>query len=103
MHKRYQVVFTGKYMAGTDKAAAVSNLVLFGVAEAKAKALVMRDRAVLKRFELLADAQKMVAKVERAGLVCIIEETEPEMAEVSEGGESALMSFFSRLSPLGRK
>jgi hypothetical protein len=102
MHKRYQVVFTGKYTPGTDKSAVVSNIVLFGVAEEKARVLVTRDRAVLKRFALAADAQKMVSKLERAGLACVIEEAEPEMAEAT-AGESTLVSLFSRLSPLGRK
>jgi len=109
MHeKRYEVVFTGKYTPGTDKSAVVSNLVLIGIPEEKARALVKRDRAVLKRFSSPSDAQKMVSKLERAGLACIIEETGPaEPVEVDADGdthgESMLVSVFSKFTPIGKK
>ncbi len=101
MNKRYQVIFTGDCVAGMEPSAVISNLVLdVGVSEQKARELLRLKRVVLKRFTLASDAQKMVAKLEHAGLVCAIEETVPARAaeEMVVGGESILVSFLSRFS-----
>ncbi|MCK9532284.1 MAG: hypothetical protein M0R77_17250 [Gammaproteobacteria bacterium] len=101
MHKRFQVIFTGDCMAGMESPAVISNLVLdVGISEQKARELLRLKRVVLKRFALLSDAQKMISKLERAGLVCTVEEivSTPVTEETASGGESILVSFLTRLS-----
>jgi hypothetical protein len=104
--KRYQVVYTGKLVAGMDPKTVISNLVLdVGLSEERVRALLQVERAVLKRFASPADANKVAAKLERAGLVCRIEDV--RASDKSPGnpdkGESSLLSLFSRISPVARK
>jgi hypothetical protein len=104
--RRYQVIFTGRCVAGLEEAAVISNLVLdVGVSEQKARSLLRMHRVVLKRFAMAGDAQKMVTKLERAGLVCAIEEIAPAEipADGAGAGESTLVSFLSKFSPLRKK
>ncbi|MGE0079861.1 MAG: hypothetical protein AB7U81_01035 [Thiohalomonadaceae bacterium] len=102
--KRYQVVYTGRCVSGMDASTVVSNLVLdVGVSEEKARTLLQMQHAVLKRFALASDAQKMVTKLERAGLVCAIIDAAPNGNENGVSGESVLVSFLSKFSPLKKK
>lgn len=102
--KRFQVVYTGRCVSGMDASTVASNLVLdVGVSEEKARALLQMPHAVLKRFASVSDAQKMVAKLERAGLVCAIVDTAPDRDENSTAGESMLVSFLSKFTPLKKK
>jgi hypothetical protein len=105
-NNRYQVVFTGKLVAGSDRAFVVSNLVLdVGLSEDKAKSLLLRNRVVLKRFGTHVEARKMAAKLEGAGLICHVEEVLEEASnqETSSGTESSLMAFINKITPVVRK
>lgn len=102
--KRFQVVYTGRCVSGMDTSTVVSNLVLdVGVSEEKARSLLRMQRVLLKRFAFASDAQKMVSKLERAGLLCAIVDAMPDGSESGAPGESMLVSFLSKFSPLKKK
>lgn len=101
--KRYQVVFTGKLVPNADMATVKANLVLdIGLSEEKVERMLSSSRVVLKRFPSVADAQRLIERMERAGVLCQAEDLGPAGQEGAAPGESALVSFVNRLIPSSR-
>lgn len=92
--KRFHVIYTGVLAPGVDKKTALSNLVLeIGLSEAKAKALLEKEQVLLKRCDTDAEARRLADRFVQAGLYCVV-----DSRGSSSGGDSILMSIFSKLT-----
>jgi hypothetical protein len=103
---QFHVIFTGRLIAGMDKATVMSNLVLdIGLSEAKARALLGMSRVVLKRFPTASEAQRLAEKFERAGAVCLVEDrgSRAGRREQPASGESSLITIISKFKPVSRR
>ena len=68
--KRFAVVFSGSIKPQLSRETVVSNLILeLGISDAKARALLDSPGLLLKRFDSQSDAQRLVDRLERAGVV----------------------------------
>ncbi|WP_303906949.1 hypothetical protein [Thiohalomonas denitrificans] len=100
-YKRYQVVFTGKLASDKDIATVTSNLILdIGLSGDKVELLLKGSRKVLKRFSVVAEAQRLTERLEHAGILCVIEDQGPNQGSHQSAGESSLITLFHRLKPV---
>lgn len=104
--KRYHVVFSGKLVPGKNPSTVQSNLVLdIGMSEEKAELLLSGQRKVLKRLPTISEAQRLAEKLERAGIICVIEDHAVDGRAAAEqgSGESSLITLINRFKPVSRK
>jgi len=99
---RYYVICTGQLKPGMSMGTAISNLVLdIGLEQQKATALLKQGRVVLKRCDIMADAQRLAEKFDRSGVICFIEDRHAGDGGVSlnNSGESSLVRLISKFIP----
>jgi len=99
---RYSVVFTGQLKPELAVATVASNLVLdLGLAQEKVALLLKQGRVVLKRCATIVEAQRLAEKLDRAGMLCIIEDrfTREGSPEQSRSGESSLVKLINKFIP----
>ena len=104
--KRYHVVYTGRLVTGTDAASAKSNLIIdTGLTEQQAERLIKQKRVLLKRFPTVPEAQRMAEEFERAGLICVIEDSVAGQSDApaNGSGESSLITLMHKFIPPTRK
>ena len=101
--KRYHVIFTGLLKPGMNADTVKANLILdIGLSEERADRLLGTPHITLKRYPTAIEAQWLARKLERIGILCRIEDHEPQSAGES-GGESSLITLFSRFRPTTRR
>lgn len=101
MDKPYLVVFTGEIVPNTDVSTVKSNIVLsMGMAEYKVNALFDKGEVVLKRFDKMAAAQKLVDMFYETGAICIVRDTRLESTNpgTEVGSESSLMHMLKQIT-----
>lgn len=99
--KRYLVIFTGKLKPGVDNETVKSNLVLsMGISDSKAGVLIKSGRKLLKRCTSSVEAQILIEKFDKVGLLCEVRNGsmgESNMA-VQTGSESSLVRVLKGFS-----
>lgn len=93
--KRYAVVFNGEISQQHSRDTVISNLVLeLGISDAKARALLDSPGLLLKRFDNAADAQRLIDRLERAGVVGALHTQGESVAATPSGSESSLFRLL---------
>lgn len=93
---RYAVVFSGQINREQGRETVISNLVLeLRISDAKAQALLDSPGLLLKRFDNPADAQRLIDRLERAGVVGVMQHSQGEpLAATPSGSESSLFRLL---------
>ena len=104
--KSYGVVFSGKLAQQLGHETIVSNLILeLGISDTKARTLLERPGVLLKRFDNQADAQRLLDRLERAGVLGRLQHAQPTPGPVTtSNSESSLFRILgNRPAPAGNQ